>query len=70
MPTNVSIEFSNAQARYLQAETVEERLEALEEMLRTMPKHKSAEALRANLRSRYKKLKERLEGGKKKARGG
>jgi len=61
MPTNVSPEFSKAQEKYLEAKTDEEKLEALEEMMRFMPQHKGAEALRANIRQRYKKLKQHLE---------
>jgi ribosome-interacting GTPase 1 len=67
MPSNVSVDYTYAEKRYLAAKTDEEKLLALEEMLRTMPQHKSAEAMRANLRTRYKKLKEKLE-SKKQAR--
>ncbi len=66
MPINANYEFANAQEKYYSASTNEERLEALEEMLRTMPSHKGAEALRKNLRTRYKKLKQELEKSKKK----
>jgi len=66
MPINASYEFSNAEKQFYSAQTDEEKLLALEEMLRTMPKHKGAENLRANLRARYKKLKEKLEARKKK----
>ena len=65
MPTNVSPEFSQAQKTYFESKTDEEKLLALEAMKRTMPQHKSAENLRANIRQRYKKLKKHLE---KKAR--
>jgi Fe-S cluster assembly protein SufB len=34
---------------------------AMEDVIKTMPQHKSAENLRANLRARYKKLQESLE---------
>ena len=65
MTTNPSPEFGAAQKKYLAAQGKEEQLECLEEMIRTMPQHKSAEALRANLRTRYKKLRESLEKSKK-----
>ena len=68
MPINANYEYANAEEKYLQAQTDEERLEALEEMLRYMPSHKGAEALRRNLRTRYKKLRQGLEKSKK--RGG
>lgn len=61
MPANASYEYTQAEKRYLLSQTDEEKLLALEEMIKTMPQHKSAEALRANLRTRYKKLKEKLE---------
>ncbi|MBM3246964.1 TGS domain-containing protein [Candidatus Pacearchaeota archaeon] len=67
MATNPGYEFTQAEKHYDEAQTDEEKLKALEEMIRTMPGHKSAEALRANLRSRYKRIK--LEMVEKKKRG-
>jgi small GTP-binding protein len=67
MATNPGYEFTKAEKHYDEAQTDEERLKALEEMIRTMPGHKSAEALRANLRSRYKRIK--LQMAEKKKRG-
>lgn len=68
MPANVNYEYANAEKKFLLAQSSEEKLEALEEMLRTMPSHKGAESLRANLRQRYKKLKEKIEIAKAKKR--
>jgi len=65
MPINANYEFVNAQEKYYSASTDEEKLEALEEMIRTMPSHKGAENLRKNLRTRYKKLKQDLAKAKK-----
>jgi len=65
MPTNVDYKYANAQAKFLAAKTDNEKLLALEEMMRAMPTHKSAEALRKNIRTRYKKLKEKIETNKK-----
>jgi hypothetical protein len=59
--TNQSPEYLAAQKRYLLASNDEERLVCLEEMIRTAPKHKGGESMRANLRTRYKKLKESIE---------
>lgn len=56
--TNQSPEFLKAQKGYLLAQTDEEKLIALEEMLKFVPKHKAGESMRANLRERHKKLKE------------
>ncbi|MBS3080642.1 50S ribosome-binding GTPase [Candidatus Pacearchaeota archaeon] len=60
MPINAHPEYLKAEQEYHRATTDKEKLKALEEMLRYMPKHKSAEALRKNLKTRYKKLKEEL----------
>ncbi len=66
MPINADYKYMNAEARFLEAKTDEEKLACLEEMMRTMPTHKSAEALRKNIRTRYKKLKQKLEVEEKK----
>lgn len=68
MPINANYEFMNAEGKFLAAKSDEERLTALEEMMKTMPSHKSAESLRKNIRTRYKKLKQRLEVEDKKKR--
>lgn len=67
--TNQSPEFLSAQKRFYLAGTDEEKLNALEEMMSFMPKHKAGESMRANLRERYKKLKEKIETKKKKKSG-
>ena len=64
--TNQSPEYQAAEKRYLNAQTDEDKLESLKEMMSYMPAHKAGESLRANLRLRYKKLKEKLEIQKKK----
>ena len=64
--TNAHPEYLNAEKKFHLAQTEEERLEALKEMMSYMPQHKGAERLRADLRLRYKKLKEKLEVQKKK----
>jgi len=69
MPTNPGYEFTIAEKHYDEAQTDAERLVALEEMMSTMPKHKSAEALRAQIRTRYKKLKESIVAKKKQGKG-
>ena len=61
MSTNASPEYGAAQKRYLEAQTNEEKLKALEEMMSTMPGHKGAENLRADIRGRYKRLKEEMQ---------
>lgn len=64
--TNAHPEYLNAEKKFHLAQTDEERLECLKEMMSYMPQHKGAERLRADLRLRYKKLKEKLEIQKKK----
>jgi len=54
--------------RYKQASTAQERIERLEELIGTIPKHKGTDKLRADLRRRLSKLKESAEKGKKIAR--
>jgi ribosome-interacting GTPase 1 len=65
MPVNASYEFANAEKQFLAAQTDSEKLEGLEEMIRTVPKHKGSENILANLRTRYKKLKEEIAAKKK-----
>jgi hypothetical protein len=65
MTTNVHPEYLEAEREYHNAYTDEARLEALEKMMRYMPKHKGAENLRKNLRTRYKKLRQEMKKSKK-----
>ncbi len=58
MPANLTPQYKSAEARFKTAVTREERIEALEEMLRVIPKHKGTEHLQADLRSRLSKLKQ------------
>jgi len=57
MPTNVTVEYAKAQEKYLNAKTREEKIEALEEMIREAPSHKGGENLRKQLKQRLAKLK-------------
>jgi ribosome-interacting GTPase 1 len=56
MSTNAGPVYREAEARFRAAVTKEEKLAALEEMLRVVPKHKGTEKLCADLRSRISKL--------------
>jgi uncharacterized protein len=60
MPINAHPEYLYAEKQFHQAETDEDRLKALEEMIRHAPSHKGGENLRVQLKSRYKKLKQKL----------
>jgi len=57
MPANLTPEYRTAEARFRGAVTREEKIAALEEMLRVIPKHKGTDKLQADLRSRISKLK-------------
>lgn len=56
MPANLTPDYLQADARFRAATTREERIEALEEMLRTLPRHKGTEKIHADLRARLSKL--------------
>jgi len=57
MPINAGYEYANAEEKYYKASTDEERLKALEEMLKTAPTHKGSERFRGDIRLKIKKLK-------------
>lgn len=56
MPANLTPAYFEAEKRFRASETSEEKLEALNEMLRVMPKHKGTDGLRAELRTKIAKL--------------
>jgi uncharacterized protein len=58
MPTNVSPEYKDAEARYRAAKSDEERLAALERMASTLNKHKGTEKLYADIKRRIKQIRE------------
>jgi len=57
MPINAGPEYFLAEKKYLEARTKEEKIEALKEMIRTIPKHKGTEKQLALLKKRLAKLK-------------
>jgi len=63
--TNQSPFYQKAEAKFLSAQTLNEKIKYLEEMIRECPKHKSAEKMLANLKTRLKKFLEKREKGKK-----
>ncbi|MCJ7457921.1 MAG: 50S ribosome-binding GTPase [candidate division Zixibacteria bacterium] len=66
MPANLTPQYLEAERKYKQAKTVEEKLSALEGMLATIPKHKGTEKLQADIKTRISRLKDQ----EKKAKGG
>ena len=69
MPTNVTPQYAKAEEKYHQAQTISEKIKALENLIREAPGHKGAENLRAELRTKLAKLKEQLEREQKSAGG-
>jgi ribosome-interacting GTPase 1 len=69
MPANLTPEFKKARERFRAANTPEEKLAALEEMLATIPKHKGTDKMQADIKRRIAKLRD-AGGGKKSGRQG
>lgn len=65
MSTNASPEYAHAEKAYSNAKTLEEKIACLEEMIRYVPSHKGGESMRADLRTRMKKMLEKQEKAKK-----
>ena len=61
MPINAGYEYFNAEKKYLEAQTLEEKIERLKELIKTAPKHKSSENLLSELKTRLKKFTEKAE---------
>lgn len=59
MPANLTPAYLAAEARFRAARTTEEKLAALEEMYATIPKHKGTEKLRADIKRRMSRLREK-----------
>ena len=57
MPANLPPEYFEVEKRYREAKAPTERIEALQEMLAIIPKHKGTDKLRAGFRRRLSKLK-------------
>ncbi len=74
MPVNAGVEYIAAEQKYHNAGTKEEKLAALIEMLRTVPKHKGTENLRKEFTVKIAKLRQEIEKektiGTKKGAGG
>ncbi len=58
MPANLTPEYYKADEWYKSATTNEEKILALEQMLRVIPRHKGTDHMRADLRRKLSKLKE------------
>jgi len=67
MPANLTPQYLEAEERFREATSREEKMVALKEMMALLPKHKGTEKLQADIRRRIAKLEEEAEHG---ARGG
>jgi ribosome-interacting GTPase 1 len=65
MPTNLPPEYFDAEERFREAKSPGEKIERLEELIRTVPKHKGTDKLRADLRRKLSKLKDSAQAKKK-----
>ena len=63
MSINATPEYERADQRYRQAQTPPERLEALEEMLRLLPKHKASEKRQSELKRKISALRKDIAHG-------
>jgi len=68
MPANLPPDYFEAEQRFRAARTPEEKIEALEEMLAVMPKHKGTDKLKAMLRERISKFRDQAQQKKGAAR--
>jgi len=58
MPANLTPQYLAAEQRFKEATSVQEKIDCLEEMMATIPKHKGTEKMRADLKRRMAKLRE------------
>ncbi|MGH7729982.1 MAG: GTPase [Candidatus Eiseniibacteriota bacterium] len=58
MPANLTPQYKEAEQRFRDARSLEEKLTALREMLAILPKHKGTEKIHADIRRRIAKLEE------------
>ncbi len=58
MPANLTPQYLKAEAEYRRAQTPEERVACLQEMLKLIPKHKGTDHLQADLKTRLKDAKQ------------
>ncbi|MEN6321549.1 MAG: GTPase [Syntrophaceae bacterium] len=61
MPANLPPHYFEAEQRFREAKTPEDKVEALEEMLAIMPKHKGTDKLKAMLRERISKFRDQAQ---------
>jgi ribosome-interacting GTPase 1 len=62
MPANLSPAYKTAEEQYRRAREPSDKLDALKEMLRSIPKHKGTEHLQSDIKAKIKELTEELAG--------
>jgi small GTP-binding protein len=65
MPANLTPQYMEAEKRFKQAQNVQDKVAALEEMMATIPKHKGTEKLQAELKKKMSVLRKESEQTKK-----
>src|SRR2546430_1234003 len=65
MPANLTPQYMEAERRFKQANSVPEKIAALEEMMATIPRHKGTEKLQADLKKKMSVLRKESEQQKK-----
>jgi len=70
MPANLTPQYQKAEQEYRRAQTSQEKIDCLQEMLKQIPKHKGTEKLQADLKSRLKEAKSELQAEKQAPRKG
>jgi len=65
VPANLTPAYKTAESRFRSAKEPQERLDALKEMLRAIPKHKGTDHLQADIKAKIKELTEELAGPRK-----
>ncbi|HID22759.1 MAG TPA: GTP-binding protein HSR1, partial [Planctomycetaceae bacterium] len=68
MPANLTPQYQKAEEAYRRAQTTQERIECLEQMLALIPKHKGTEKLQADIKSKLKEARAELKTEKKSGR--
>ena len=69
MPVNAGIAYAKAESEFNQATTIQEKLQALRKMLATAPKHKGAESLLKEIKTKIARYKGLAEKEKKQKKG-
>jgi len=70
VPANLPPPYKNAEARFREATTTEDKIAAIQEMMALCPKHKGTDHIRADLRRRLSRLKQEQKQGRKKGKSG